>query len=154
MVEKLDLPYPMLSDPDRSMAIEPFGVSDPKDERMIAKPALVLVDHDGDEVWRFVSRDYADRPSEAVVLEEAQRLGLQPTTQRAPRPGTPAPGERAFPVEALPYYFRGARFAALAIGLRHKDVSEALKSDTKAYVEEVDRYFAEIVALRRRLRSG
>lgn len=154
MVEKLDLPFPMLSDPDRSLAIEPYGVADPKDERMIAVAALILVDPDGNEVWRFVSRDYADRLPETRVLEEAQRLGLETTTQRAPRQGGPEPGDRAFPVEALPYYFRGARFAALAIGLRHKDLSEDLKADTKAYVEEVDRYFAEVVALRRRLGSG
>jgi AhpC/TSA family len=154
MVEKLDLPFPMLSDPDRSIAITPFGVADPTDERRIATPAVVLVDTAGSEAWRFVSRDYADRLPEALVLERARALGLGPTTQRAPRPGTPEPGDRAFPVEMLPYYYRGARFAALAIGRRYKDLSEELKGDTKAFVEEVDRYFAEIVALRRRLGSG
>lgn len=154
MVEKLDLPFPMLSDPDRSVAITPLGIADPEDERRIARPAVVLVDTEGNEAWRFVSRDYADRLPEALVLDEARSLGLEPTTQRAPRQGTPEPGERAFPVEMLPYYFRGARFAALAIGLRYKDLSDELKNDTKAYVEEVDRYFAEIVALRRRLGSG
>lgn len=154
MVEKLDLPFPMLSDPDRSLAITPFGVADPKDERFIAVPAVVLVGTDGEEAWRFVSRDYADRLPEELVLEQAKALGLEPATQRAPRPGIPDPGARAFPVEMLPYYFRGARFAALAIGLRHKDLSDELKNDTKAYVEEVDRYFGEIVALRRRLGGG
>ena len=151
MVEKLDLPFPLLSDPDRSGAIEPLGVADPKDERKIALASLVLVDAGGNEAWRFISRDYADRMPENDVLEHARKLGLGPTTQRAPVPGTPEPGDRAYPVDMLPYYFRGARFAALAIGRRYKDLSDELKADTKAYVEETDRYFAEIVALRRRL---
>ena len=151
MVEKLDLPFPLLSDPDRTGAIDPLGVADPKDQREIALASMVLVAPGGDEAWRFISRDYADRLPEEQVLEQAKKLGLEPTTQRAPRPGTPEPGERAYPVEMLPYYFRGARFAAQAIGMRYKDLSDELKADTKAYVDEVDRYFAEVVALRRRL---
>lgn len=151
MVEKLDLPYPLLSDPDRSGAIEPLGVSDAKDQREIALASMIIVDPDRNEVFRFHSRDYADRLHEDDVLEQAKKLGLGPTTQRAPRPGTPEPGDRAFPVEMLPYYFRGARFAVQAFGFRHKDLSEDLKADSKAFVEEMDRYYAEIVTLRRRL---
>ena len=61
LVESLRLPFPVLSDPDRSLAVEPFGVADPNDERNIARPAMILVAPGGDEVFRFESRDFADR---------------------------------------------------------------------------------------------
>lgn len=154
MVEKLDLPFPLLADPDRSAAITPLGVADERDPREISLPAMILVDSEGNEAFRFISRDYADRLPEDTVLEEVRELGLGPTTQPAPKPGTPEPGEKAYPLDKLPYYFRGARFAVQAFGFRHKDLSDDLKEDSKAFVEETDRYFAAIVALRRRLAGG
>jgi hypothetical protein len=147
----LDLPFPLLADPDRSAAIEPLGLADPKDPREIALPAMILVDADGEEAFRFVSRDYADRLAEDEVLEKVRQLGLGPTTQAAPTPGTSQPGERAMPLDGLPYYLRGARFAVAAFGFRHKDLDDALKEDSKAYVEEMDRYLEAVQALRKRL---
>ena len=151
MVEKLDLPFPLLSDPDRSLAIEPYGVADPKDHRSLSRPAMVLVSPDGEEVFRFVSRDYAHRLPEAEVLETVRGLGLRPAIQAAPTPGDPQPGPGAMPLDGLPFYLRGARFAALAMGLRHKDLGEAIKEDSKAYVAEMDRYFDAVQTLRKRL---
>lgn len=140
MVQKLRLPFPLLSDPDRRLAIEPFDVADPKDERRLARPAMILVNPDGEEAWRFVSRDFADRLPEQEVLERARSLGLEPTRQDPPLPGEPAPGPRALSVDYLPGYYRGARFAALAMGLRHGHHDDSIKEDSKAYVEELDRY--------------
>lgn len=150
MMEKLSLPFPLLSDPDRSEAIEPFGVADPKDERHISRPAMVLVTSDGEEAWRFVSRDFADRLPEEEALARAKELGLGPTDQGPPHSGKPAPGPRALSLEALPYYLRGARFAALAMGLRHGHHDESIKDDSKAYVAEMDRYIEAIQDLRHR----
>lgn len=144
----------MLADPDRLTAIEPLGLADPKDPREIALPAMILVDTEGEEAFRFVSRDYADRLPEDEVLAKVRQLGLGPTTQSAPSPGAPQPGERAMPLDGLPYYLRGARFAVAAFGFRHKDLDEALKEDSKAYVEEMDRYLEAVRALRKRLASG
>ena len=154
MVEKLDLPFPLLSDPDRSLAIGPFDVVDESDPRDLARPAMIIVDPDGDEVYRFVSRDFADRLPEEEVLEKVQALGLEPTTQPRPTPGTPDPGERAVRLDALTTYFRGARFAILAFGLRHKDLSEELKQDSKAYVEMLDRYWEHVRELQNRMSQG
>jgi hypothetical protein len=140
----------LLADPDRSAAIEPLGLADPRDPREIALPAMILVDADGEEAFRFVSRDYADRLPEDDVLEKVRQLGLGPTTQAAPSPGAPQPGERAMALDGLPYYLRGARFAVAAFGFRHKDLDDALKEDSKAYVEEMDRYLEAVQALRKR----
>lgn len=140
MVEKLRLPFPILSDPDRAVA-DLYGVSDPKDPREIARPSMILVATDGAEVWRFVSRDFADRLPEEEVLEVVRQQGWQPTTQAPPVPGTPEPGPKALELGFLVPYFRGARFAALAMGLRHGHHDESVKQDSKAYVAELDRYF-------------
>ena len=52
MVEKLSLPFPLLSDPDRTLMIEPMGVADPKDARNLSRPAMILIG--GDETTRHV----------------------------------------------------------------------------------------------------
>lgn len=144
MIEKLDIPFPYLSDPDRSKAVGPFDVVDEKDARNIARPAMVLVDTEGEERFRFISRDFADRYPEDKVLEVAAELGLPPATAESMNTGQAEPGPSAMPFEGLWYYLRGARFAAQAMGLRHKDLGESIKEDSKAYVETMDRMLEAI----------
>jgi len=150
MVEKLSLPFPLLSDPDRSMMIDPMGIADANDARNLARPAMILVGTDGSEHWRFVSRDFADRLPNDEVLEQVTRLGLQSASQPSPDVGPVEAGERAMPFEGLFHYLRGARFAALAMGLRHKDLGEAIKEDSKAYVAEMDEMLEAVRALTKR----
>ncbi len=152
MVEKLSLPFPLLSDPDRSLIIEPMGVADPNDARNIARPAMILFEPDGPERWRFVSRDYADRLPNDEVLEHVRSLNLPTTAQPAPAVGPSEPGDRAMPFEGLFHYLRGARFAAQAMGLRHKDLGDQIKEDSKAYVAEMDEMLDAIKELTKRRR--
>lgn len=147
MVEKLELPFPLLSDPDRSQAIEPYGVADPKDERNIARPAVVVLSPSGEEVFRFVSRDFADRIPEDELIEVLDGAGLPATTQEPPAPGNPQPGPKAMPLHGLPFYFRGARFAALAMGVRHRHLGAEIKEDSLAYIAEMDRYMEAVQQL-------
>lgn len=125
MVEKLNLPFPMLSDPDRSLAIGPFGLRNEEDPRGLAVPATILIDQDGAEAVRLVSRDYADRPLEESVFDALRRLDLDPIAQPAPTPGTPEPGATAMPFGDLRTYFRGAKFGSKAMGMRTGAVDEA-----------------------------
>lgn len=148
MVEKLRLPFPMLSDPDRSGAIEPLGLADRRDPRDLARPALVAADPGGEEVYRFVSRDYADRLPEDDLLEALNARGLPSTRQPDPTPGDARPGPRAMPVDAMVPYFRGGRFAALALGLRHRCLGEDFKADAKAFVAEMDRFVESVKKLK------
>lgn len=150
MVEKLSLPFPFLSDPDRSLAISPLDVADAKDERNISQPAVILVTPDREEAFRFVSRDFAERMPEAEILARAGDLGLPPTTQEPPMVGPAEPGPRSLRLDQLKIYMRGARFAALAMGLRHGHLSEEIKDDSKAYVAEMDRYSEAIDEMMRR----
>jgi hypothetical protein len=150
MVEKLSVPFPMLSDPDRSGLIEPLGLADAKDARNISKPAMVLIAPDGSEAWRFVSRDYADRLPNDEVIDLVRSMELAETSQHPPDIGPAAPGAKAMPFEGLFHYIRGARFAAQAIGLRHKDLGDEIKEDSKAYVAEMDEMLEAITALTKR----
>jgi hypothetical protein len=140
MVEKLHLPFPMLSDPDRSQAIIPCGLADNRDPRGLARPALVGIEPGGLEVFRFVARDYADRLPEDDLLSALQAQGLPPTIQPRPTPGSPQPGPRAMPRRAMIPYFRGSRFAALALSLRHGHKGGDLMADAKAFIAEMDRF--------------
>lgn len=147
MVDVLRLPFPLLSDPDRSGLIGPLGLSNPDDPREIAIPATVLFTPDRQvEAWRWTSRDYADRIPESVLLDRVRDQALPPATQPAPELGPIEPGPKAVSPEWLPHYLRGARFAALAMGLRHRHLDESVKEDSKAYVAEMDRF---LEALRR-----
>ena len=148
MVAKLSLPFPFLSDPDRSQAIRPFGVADEKDERHIARPAIIVVTTDRKEVFRFVSRDFADRIPEDQVLASIHELKLPATTQPVPEPGQADPSPRSLSPSNLRIYFRGARFAAQAMGLRHAHYAEDIKVDSKAYVAEMDRFTEALDGLR------
>ena len=144
MIAKLSLPFPYLSDPDRSQAIIPYGVADEKDHRQIARPSIVVVAPGREEAFRFVSRDFADRADEEVVIAALERLNLPPTTQEPPENGADRLGSGSMSPSQLKVYFRGARFAAQAMGLRHAHFAEEIKIDSKAYVAQMDRFTAAL----------
>ncbi|MCQ3804827.1 MAG: peroxiredoxin family protein [Acidimicrobiia bacterium] len=150
MVAKLQLAFPMLSDPDRTGAIAPYGLEDSHDPRRLAIPALVAAEPGGAEFYRFVARDYADRLPEDDLLEVLETRGLPPTTQPPPTPGHASPGPGAMPLRAMIPYFRGGRFAALALGLRHRHLGEDFKDDSKAFVAEMDRFVEAVKSLKSR----
>jgi hypothetical protein len=140
MIHKLGLSFPLLSDPDRSAAIEPYGVADPKDQRNLARPAIVVVGPDLEERFRIESSDFADRPPEDELIESLHMMEIPPVVQPPPDIGPAQPGARAVSLEALTPYYRGARFAAVAMSLRHPEVAD----DAEAYVAQMDRYAAAV----------
>lgn len=140
VMEKLALPFPILSDPDRDQAITPLGFADEKDPRQISRPGVVIVAPDGEIAHRHEGRDFADRPDEDSLLEALGELGLEPTSQDTPQIGEAEAGEKAISIEALFPYLRGARFAVLAVRSRHRDLGAEFKDDTKGYIQMVDRY--------------
>ncbi len=144
MVEKLRLPFPMLSDPDRSLAIRPYGVADEKDRRNIARPAYVIIDALGDETARLVSGDYADRPTEDELIATVRDLELDPIEAEAVSTGSAVPGPNAMPVHAMEPYYRGAKFAVTAMRMRHPEIAD----DAERYIAELDRYIGAVRALK------
>jgi hypothetical protein len=139
-VEKLALPFPVLSDPDRAEAITPLGFADEKDPRQISRPGTVIIDPDGEIAFSVTGRDYADRPDEDDLLEALEGLGLPATTQDPPELGESQPGEKAMAYEGLPHYVRG----------RYRHLSEEFADDTKRYVQMVERYLEALPAVEER----
>jgi len=70
MIEKLLLPFDLLSDPEGEVAIRPFGFWDGAGR--ISTPALVLTDRDGIVRYIYEGRDFADRPKDAEILQAIQ----------------------------------------------------------------------------------
>jgi hypothetical protein len=140
VMEKLALPFPILSDPERDQVITPMGFADDQDPREIARPGVAIISPDAEVVYSFVGRDYADRPMEDVLFEKLGELGLEPTSQPAPELGPIEAGEKAVPYRGLSSYLRGAKFAGLAIRSRHRDLDEDFSADMKGYIEMLDRY--------------
>ena len=112
-----------VADPDRSLLIEPLGLVDPDDERRIALPAMIVVDPDGNEAYRYVGRDFADRTTDEEVDQALEALDLDPIEPPAGGPVADVPADlrRFFAPETYVPYFRGNRFAAAAIGGRTDD---------------------------------
>lgn len=150
MIEKLRLPFWMLSDPDGEGVLKAVDAWHPGTRHGdIGKPGVTVIDADGVERFRQIGGDFADRISEDDLLTQVLDLELPPTDQPEVELVDPEPGDQAMPVHALPPYLRGARFAATAMGIRHAEV----KATVDAYVEQVDRYAAAVRDLRERTRA-
>ena len=112
-----------VSDPDRSLLIEPLGLTDPNDDRGIALPAMLVIAPDGEEVYRYVGRDFADRTTDEQVYTALEGLGLDAIDPPAGGPDGIVPDDlrRFFRPSDFVAYFKGNRFAAAAIGGRTDD---------------------------------
>jgi hypothetical protein len=150
VMQSLALPFPILSDETKENAVQPLGFDDEADPRQISRPGVVIISPEGEVVFRFVGKDYADRPNEEDLLVQLRTLGLRPTSQERPAIGDPEPGEKAMPGEGLKYYFSGAKFATMALRGRHRDVGDEFKDDTKRFVAMVERYLAALSYVRER----
>lgn len=66
MVEKLLLPFPLLSDPEGHV-IKQLGVWTDT-EGGIALPSIFAIRSDGSIGWKYVGRDFADRPADEELF--------------------------------------------------------------------------------------
>ncbi len=66
MVEKLMLPFPLLSDPE-GRVIKEWDVWSDTDGG-IAKPSIFAIRRDGSIGWMYVGRDFADRPTDEELF--------------------------------------------------------------------------------------
>ena len=69
LVEKLLLPFPVLSDPE-GRVIKEWGVWNDGDG--IARPAIFAVRPDGTIAGQYVGRDYADRPTDDELFKSVR----------------------------------------------------------------------------------
>jgi peroxiredoxin len=73
MVEKLLLPFPLLSDPEGRVTRE-YGVWT-EAEGGIAKPSIFAIRRDASIGWRYIGQDYADRPTDDELFSSLRGGG-------------------------------------------------------------------------------
>jgi peroxiredoxin Q/BCP len=73
MVDKLLLPFPLLSDPE-GRVIKDWGVWT-DGEGGIAKPSIFAIRSDGSLAWEYVGRDFADRPTDEELFNSLRGGG-------------------------------------------------------------------------------
>lgn len=149
MVEKLRLPFPLLSDPTAA-AIAAWDVYDPigGTHGPIAKTAIFVVGRDLRISYAYVGRDYADRPPIAALyaaLDAVSDAMPQPLAARAseagPRPldaGNPA--DRPIALQDLVPYLRGGYYTSNALATRvadpaSKDELERMKAMLQEFIQ-------------------
>lgn len=115
MVEKLLLPFPVLSDPTGDEAIKPFNLWNAKGSMAI--PAVLLLAPGGKEVYRYAGIDFMDRPVEAEVITALDQLALPPIVEAISTVSfmTPEAGPRAMNLPDLAVYMRGVRSSSNAL---------------------------------------
>lgn len=161
MVEKLRLPFPLLSDPDAAAAAgwdayDPVGGT----HGPIARPAIFVVGRDLDIAYEYVGRDFADRPPDSDVIAAIEKVRSASPRALERRVSTPGPrppdagnpADRPMPLEHLAPYFRGATFAAQAIAGRTDD--PAVKAETERFRAMVTEYTRAAVATWRMVRPS
>ena len=66
MIEKLILPFDLLSDPEGDV-IKRYEVWD--EAGQVARPAMFAVPRDGLITYHYIGRDFADRPGDEHVFQ-------------------------------------------------------------------------------------
>jgi hypothetical protein len=121
MVSKLVLPFPMLADPEATV-IAVYGVYHEGEQR--ARPAAFAIGRDLSIVYRYVGRDFADRPLTKELIDAVETVKDAPRRELRSEPLPPGPrapvdtARTPFPLEHLAPYMRGVNFALEAIGGR------------------------------------
>lgn len=125
MVEKLDLPFPLLSDArgELSKLCDLWN-----EDEGVAIPAIIVVDRSGDIQYAYSGSDFADRPGDEKIfeaLEDMDARGEPPT--REPEVSLSAdeaqsdsvrPDKPPITLEQLVPYYRGVFFTTVALKKR------------------------------------
>ena len=143
MVGKLQLPFPLLSDPEGELARH-FGLWDA--DESLAVPSVVIVDQSGEVRYLYRGSDFADRPTDDEVFAALKgfdggieritggpeiQLGAARARERSVRPD-----KRAMELEELTSYYKGVLRTILILQERFGGWG---RSGKKAF-KEVDAY--------------
>lgn len=112
-----------VSDPGGETYLQPLELFDPVERDGIALPGMIIVDPDGNEVYRYQGRDFADRTNDDDIWATLDGLALQPVDPPAWKPDTDVPDDLRgyFRPKDFGAYFRGNMFGAIAISRRVGD---------------------------------
>lgn len=142
LVEKLSLPFPLLSDPQGAL-IKRYGLWNEKDR--VSVPAIVVVDRTGRIVWLYAGHDFSDRPGDDNLFSALDETGAEGETPvgkeqvhvSAERAGDSVRADKAvLSIDQLSTYYRGAYFATVAL----KERLARLGASSRDALREVGNY--------------
>ena len=112
-----------VSDPGGERYLQPLGLFDPEERGGIALPGLLVIDPDGNEVFGYRGRDFADRTHDDDAFAALESLGLAAIADDVALGGPVDPDvdvdqSGAFTPRIFVPYFKGNRFGAVAIQMR------------------------------------
>lgn len=145
MVDKLLLPFPLLSDP-RGELIKLLGLWN--EEESVAHPSIVVVDKSGRIQYIYAGEDFADRPGDEELFEALDKLdqnrepkAVEPEVQIiGSDPESVGPDKPAQTLEKLVPYYRGVNFTTIALKKRFGSWGRSGKDALR----EVEKYQAMI----------
>ncbi len=113
----------LVADPGGTSFLVDLGLYDPEERDGVALPGLLVISPNGDEVYRYQGRDFADRTTDHEMFEALDALGLDPGPPSPGGPDVAVPEDLRgfFPTDMVGPYFRGNMFGALAISRRLVD---------------------------------
>jgi len=147
MVEKLDLPFPLLSDP-RGDLIKSLGLWN--EEEGVSEPAVVVLDKSGTMRHLYTGgTDFSDRPPEEALLAALEEVGaadgettdggeleIRVSAEEAENE-TVRPDKPAITLEALGPYYLGTYFATVAM---KKKLEGEAREEVEGYQDLVEEY--------------
>lgn len=146
MVEKLDLPFALLSDAKGELS-KLYDLWN--DREGVAIPAILVLDRSGTVRYLYKGRDFADRPGDTTIFEALDEIPEEEDTgggadqQPAVRfsadeaeASTVRPQRPAMTMEQLVPYYRGVYFTTVALKKRF----DGMEPGGREAVDEVDRY--------------
>ena len=71
-VDYLDLGFPILFDPDAGV-VQGYGVYDLLNDGY-ATPSTFVIDKNGNVIWKYIGRNYRDRPSNKQIIAQLEAL--------------------------------------------------------------------------------
>ena len=160
MVDKLELPFPLLSDA-RGELSKLYGVWN--DAEGVEVPSIVVVDRSGEIQYLYSGSDFADRPGDEEIFEALDNLekngeysqetqvsiSSDEAEEESVRPERPA-----ITLEQLIPYYRGVYFTTVAFKKRFGEGRD------KEAMDEVDAYqklttgYSEALQETRKLKSA
>jgi len=122
MLERWPTPHVLyVSDPGGEKYLRSLDMFDPAERGGIALPGMFVIDPDGNEVFGYRGRDFADRTHDEDLFDVLDALLLDPIDPPAGGPviaGVDVDQQGAFTPKLFAPYFAGNRFGAIAIGGR------------------------------------
>ncbi len=145
MVEKLGLPFPLLSDAKGELS-KLYDLWN--DREGVAVPAILVLDRSGTVRYLYKGSDFADRPVDETIFEALDGISEENTGVDSDLPpevslsadeaeaSTVRPQRPAMPLEQLVPYYRGVYFTTVALKKRF----DGMEPGGREAFDEVDRY--------------